>query len=226
MIIDNTYFKGEIYIPHAKPSVNDAVTGVEQDIISFINEYANDCLVKCLGQELRDELVDNLDETSLTWVDALANVKWDYLVNGLTYVDPNTGVQVKWRGLRFKSNVFGNGEYDKSLLAYYTYFYYEKDDYITRATLGSFVEESTAGAVAVPPNDKAVNAWNKFVDLAQGKDSYKVIKQTTLGPAIDYSGQSREVSLYKFIEDQNTIAANTYANFDPKVWTKMNLFNL
>ena len=43
MIIDNTYFIDEIYISHAKPSITDDVTQVENDIMNFIDEYSRDC---------------------------------------------------------------------------------------------------------------------------------------------------------------------------------------
>ena len=39
MIIDNTYFVNEIFIPHAKPSVTDSVTGVAEAMISYIDMY-------------------------------------------------------------------------------------------------------------------------------------------------------------------------------------------
>jgi len=45
MIIDNTYFKGELYIPHAKPGITDDVTEVDGAIINFINEYVASVLL-------------------------------------------------------------------------------------------------------------------------------------------------------------------------------------
>ena len=61
MIIDNTYFKGEIYIPHAKPSVVSVGDGVSDEIITFINEYEKEALLSCLGFQLYKEFVSNID---------------------------------------------------------------------------------------------------------------------------------------------------------------------
>lgn len=224
MIIDNTYFKGEIYIPYAKPGITDSVTGVENDIISFINEYSENCLFKSLGPNLFADLKLNLDPNDPTWVDPLADQKWDDLVNGKQYTDPATNLTAVWKGIRYINNSDGV-TYDRSFLAYYTYFYYEKKEYVTRSGIGH-EQEKAHNAITVTPTNKVVHAWNKFVSLVQGDDVKDEVILNSFGFGIDYYSGNNEVSLYKFINDSNTISEGTYANFKPKLWKKMNTFNL
>ena len=61
MIINTTYFKGDIYLPHAKPGISDSITDVESKVVDFINEYEQDCLEKCLGIRLATEVFNKLD---------------------------------------------------------------------------------------------------------------------------------------------------------------------
>jgi hypothetical protein len=240
MIIDNTYLKGEIYIPHAKPGIKDSVTGVETEVISFISEYANDCLFKCLGPQLHADLLLNLDENETTWVDALADAKWNDLVNGKEYVDPVSNLNVVWKGIRY-TNLFNGSVYDRSFLAYYVYFFYEKKDYVTRAGIGH-QEEKPSNATLTTPTQKVVNAWNKFVTHVQGDDVQPVNIYSNSGLllhsinggninsikgiGLDYFKGNSETSLYKFIEDSNIISEGTYANFKPKFWTRINQFGI
>jgi hypothetical protein len=224
MIIDNTYFKGEIYIPHAKPGISDDVVGIDSEVISFINEYAKDCLFKCLGPQLYADLELNLDSNEASWIDALADQKWDDLVNGKSYTDPSSNLDVVWKGIRY-INIFGGTEYDRSFLANYVYFYHEKKEYVTRSGVGHETEKAH-NAEAVTPTNKVVNAWNKFVELVQGVEDKKIFVKEYFGTGIDFYQNNEGVSLYKFINDSNKISDGTYANFKPKSWKKMNQFNL
>lgn len=224
MIINNTYFKGEIYIPHAKPGISDTTTGVKDDIIGFINTYSKDCLIKCLGPQLFNDLFLNLDRNEDSWVDHLSDQKWDELVNGKDYVDPSTHLNVTWNGIRYES-VKDSGNYDFSFLAYYTYFFYEKKEYITRSGVGHEIEEAN-NAKTVSPTHKVVNAWNKFVTLVQGEDLKENYLFFEKGIGVDYFNESQNVSLYKFIKDSNIINEGTYNNFRPKNWKMINEFGL
>ena len=224
MIIDNTYFKNEIYIPHAKPSVTDSVTAVEGDILDFINEYARQCLLSCLGRQLFYEFEKELDPAQANGLKAGADAKWNALLNGLEYQNP-ADETVVWRGIRWKSKP--TGEYDRSLLAYYTYFYYEKHDYVTRSDVGH-VQENAKNAWSVNPREKVVNAWNKFVDLAQGKQfsPQPIVKWGGL-VGVDYaSNYTGDVSLYEFINDQNALTEDKYAGFSGRAWERLNSVGL
>ena len=224
MIIDTTYFKGDIYIPHAKPGISNPATGVSVDVIDFINQYASECLFDCLGPQLYEDLKLNLDSNETSWVDALADAKWDELVNGKTYTDPNSGLEIIWRGIRYISD-FEGSTYDKSFLANYVYFFYEKKEYITRSGTGH-EKENAHNAETVTPTHKVVNSWNKFVSLVQGDEAPELLYGEYIGYGIDHYVGGSKVSLYKFINDSNEIAENTYANFNPKTWRKMNQFNV
>ena len=224
MIIDNTYFKGEIYIPHAKPSISDSVTGVDDQLLLFISEYAEDCLLKCLGPQLLEDLKLNLDSGEASWVDPLADAKWDDLVNGKSYTDPSTGLTVKWKGIRWTADFDATNTY-KSFLANYVYFFYEKKSHETRSDNG-IVQEESKNAEVVSPINKVVDSWNKFVNDVQGEfGNEKVILKPAHGVGVDYFSGGSKVSLYKFIDDMNAISENTYANFTPKNWGRMNKFD-
>jgi hypothetical protein len=224
MIIDNTYFKGEIYIPHATPMVTDQVTGVDNKIQDFIWDYVYECLFKSLGSILLNEFIGELDGDNANGLVTGADAKWDNLLNGHTYNDPQTGKAVVWRGLRFKSTSKSN--YDRSLLAYYVYYHYESNDFITRSDIGN-QQEQGKNAIAIIPNQKVVKAWRKFVYLVQGESVSPRIIERPFGYGIDYYSQGdEEVSLYKFIEDQNEIVEDTYAEFNPKTWTNINEFGI
>lgn len=225
MIIDNTYFKCEIYIPHAKPSISDNVSKVDEEILLFISEYAENCLLECLGPQLLEDLKLNLDQNESSWVDALADDKWDRLVNGYEYTDPNTGLTVKWKGIRWKADFDTTNTY-KSFLANYVYFFYERKSYTTRANNG-IVKEESSNAESVSPIGKVVDSWNKFVNTVQGKyGNESIVIKEGAGVGIDYFTGGSEVCLYKFIEDMNAISENTYANFTPKKWSRLNKFDI
>lgn len=225
MIIDNTYFKGDIYIPHAKPSITDSITGVDDEIIAFINEYARECLYQSLGPVLFAELDDNLDSTQPDGLSIAADAKWDELLNGTTYVDPVSGETLVWRGIRYKSNPAG--EYDKSFLANYVYFYYERNAYITRTDAGH-VKENSKNSFNVAPTLKVTTAWNKFVDAVQGKEN-KPRHNVKYGLLlVDYYDpeQNLDVSMKKFINDSNEIEANKYMGYSPRTWNRLNRFGI
>jgi len=227
MIIDNAYFIDEIFIPHAKPSVTDSVTDVSQDIVSFIEVYSQEALLKCLGYALFKEFSANLDATKPNGLITSADAKWDRLLNGTEYVDPS-GKTVYWKGIRFKSA----GTYNKSFLADYTYYFYEKSDDEDRVGVGN-VKQQSKNAVVVSKTPKVVAAWRRFVKAVQGESvqpgiTYKGYQRYHGGISvgIDYYGQNQEVSLYKFIKDTNATTANTYQSFDPHYFRTINQFGI
>lgn len=225
MIIDNTYFIGEIYIPHAKPSITDAVTEVGGEVKLFIETYVPKCLSRTLGPQLFRELENVLDPSQPSGIDLAAEAKWDALLNGTEYTDPSTGDTVVWRGIRFKSSPLS--EYNKSFLANYVYFFYEKNDHITRSDIGHQMEDGKNSRTVVP-GIKVTDAWNTFVDLVQGADYRPSLISKGGMPGIDWynSEANQEISLYKFIKDSNIILNNTYSNFRPTILSRINAFGL
>ena len=223
MIIDNTYFIGELYLPHAKPSITDGVTGVDTKVLRFIDEYEEDCLIKILGYNLYVLLQAELDSAQPNKLDPGADAKWNDLVNGKTYVDPYTNKNVIWKGLRYKS--VSNNTYDRSLLANYVYYYYEQNEYITTTNVGDVINIAK-NAITMDPSLKTVNAWNRFVDMVQGEEDEENVVMTHYGLGLDYYRGDGRVSLYKFIEDSNTITNDTYPDFNPKTWRRVNQFGI
>jgi len=224
MIIDNTYFIGSLYIPHANPSISDDVEAVESDVTEFINDYTREALIKCLGYQLFKELEDELDPTQANGLDSGAAAKWNDLLNGKEYTDPSSSLTVYWRGIRYKS--ISTGDYNRSFLANYVYFYYEQDDYVTRSDVGHAIEVAKNAEIVAPTN-KVVKAWRTFVKLVQGEETIPQSYDKLGMFGVDwYSQGGAEVSLYKFINDSNQIVEDTYAEFTPKVWNNINQFGI
>ena len=223
MIINNSYFKGDIYIAHAKPGITDSVTGVTLDINSFIDSYENEALMKCLGYSLSREFIAVLNSEKSNGLIVGADSKWDDLLNGKEYTDPN-GVLVKWEGIRRKTTT--STKYDKSFLADYVFFFYEQNEEIVRGGTG-FGKPKAKNMRMTTSTPKVVKAWNRFVELVQGTDQKpNVVQKYGIPIGIDWYGGGQQITLYKFINDMNSIAPDTYAKFNPKSWKTMNQFGI
>lgn len=227
MIVNGAYFIGDIYLPYAKPGVTSGVSDVENDIKIFINEYEVECLEKCLGLSLFNEFADNLDTTESDYIKDGSDTKWNQLLNGHSYTNPN-GDEVVWKGIRRKTKELGvddSDEYNKSFLADYIYFFHEKSNFVKRAGIGQ-VKIDGANSTEADPTHKAVKAWNRFVETVQGevKPNIYVKSGQFGGGAVDwFTGQDNgKVTLYRFIEDMNQLQENTYPNFKPKNWSLIN----
>jgi len=238
-IVNNTYFKNEIYIAHAKPGIADAVTEVESKVNDFINEYEQDCLIKSLGVLLANEFFSKLDSSRPNFIKEGEDAKWDELLNGKTY--EKEGKTVVWKGIRIKSKSLGDelqgGLPDVSFLANYIYFFYESNFFITRGNAGSGSNKS-ANMETIVPNQKVVKAWNKFVQMVQGgvfNSSYpnfegnyfeKEGRFGGLGVSFYNEDEMLNVPMYKFISDMNELLEGAYADFSPKQWSFMNQFGI
>lgn len=226
MIVKTSFFKGEIYIPHSVPSVTDNVLGVESSLAHFIMEYERECLIKLLGYHLAIEFISQLDDATSSGIIAGGDVKWDELLNGKTYSDANSGLEKQWRGLRYKS-AESHTEPDVSLLAYYIYYFYESNDFITRGDTGNQVEDAK-NATRVLPTQKVTKAFNKFIGFAQRGyfNATSDVYFGGLGVDYQYNEQGGETSLYSFIDDMNDFTVDTYENFNPKKWVNRNQFGI
>jgi hypothetical protein len=212
MIIDNTYFKGEIYLPFSAPSVSDDIKRTEEDVTEFINDYSRDVLLKSLGTTLFIELESQLDDTEENGLIDGADSKWDELLNGKVYTNPE-GEDVIWRGIRYKSK--STSVYNRSFIANYVYVYHESNSFITRSEIGNQIQMGKNGETVVP-NQKVVKSWSKFVKLVQGDE---VKPNIVRGCGVDYfNAGGSDVSMYKFINDSNNLVEDTYIGFNPKTW--------
>ena len=217
MIIDNSYFVNEIFIPHAKPSISDDVTAVSADITSFIDTYSKECLIKCLGYALFKEFSEQLDFSKPNGLKDGANAKWDKLLNG----------HEEWKGIRYKTT----SEYNKSFLADYVYYFYEKSEDDDRVGIGN-VKQSGKNSTLVSKTPKVVAAWRRFFNAVQGGQYFPSIYTMTMpvlgvnGFGIDWLAQSEEMTLYKYIKDTNTATPDTYVAFKPFSFTNANQFGI
>ena len=239
MIVKTSFFKNQIYLPHAKASITDSVTDVETKLENFIDVYEKDALQKCLGR-LSLELFDNLDSSEPTLIKAGSDSKWDWLVNGHDYTN-SKGLNYRWRGLREFRVELGyvepdeapeEIEYNYSFLAEYIYFFYEQNDFISRTDAGD-AKVKAANATMRDPSFKVVEAYRRFVKAVQGDNHYRNsgFKSGFLGGSyVDYRGHGDEfnVCLYQFINDMNGIEPldsygnKFYHNFNPKSWEMIN----
>ncbi len=198
MIIDSSYFIGEIYLSQvgegASKHVND-----EDELQVFIDEYEPDILKKALGRKLYDAFDAELNADGT--IKGTADPKWGRLLNGHTYT--KDGIDHYWRGITEK-----HGKYRKSFIAYYVYYHYVKDDVTQTTTQGTVKSqaENASPATAVP---KLTNAWRKFHEWYYG-NSDNVTGKAYWDRGVyveDYftgTQNTKEVSLYEFLTDNKT----------------------
>lgn len=217
MIVDNTYFVNELYIPNAKPSVTSDITTVQSELNSFINKYERDCLIRCIGYTLYAELVSMLDLAETTLIKTGSDAKWDDLVNGKVYTI--NGKSLQWRGLRFK-NIETDLKPNRSFIANYIYWFYEQDADVLRAGIGN-VQGKAKNAERVSAAPKVSRAWNEMVKMICGEEENPRVLINTFGRVgVDYYVSNNEVDLYKFIKDSNLNTPDTYVGFTPTYWNK------
>jgi len=214
MIITNEYFKGEIYISVAKPSLTAENTSSEE-FKGYVEQYSFDCFVDVFGAMLAEEFAGEVDETQTNLLKVGADAKWDNLLNGQTYVDPE-GNTVRWRGIRFR-NV--PTETYKSLVAFYIYFQYKGKNQ-TSSTANGEVKAQTKNSIPADANPKIVNAYNKFLDFIQPKQTGPTVIYRNMGIGLDYYNAETDyyITLSRFIKDANLLSEDTYANYAPKVF--------
>lgn len=200
MIIDNTYFQqGELYLPNAKNVNADAGTSTTQvpKINVFIDVSVRELLINALGVDNYNTLKGIIDANTLN---DPGNEKWKALVEGEDYTDQH-GNKLRWDGLQGFSKT-------NSVLAYYTYCKYLRDEDVIYTTTGT-VKDVSKNAVSVSATPKYVNAWNKFMKLYQG--GYQYVDTPRL--IVNYRGefgfdyyQQKEgvfVSLMQYVFDKN-----------------------
>lgn len=222
MVIDNTYFIDEIFIPHAKPSVTDSVVGVQNSILSFIGTYASECLVKCFGYKMFKEFSEELDSTKENFLKDAADVKWDRLLNGYEYTDAK-GELSYWKGIRWKSML--DKPYNKSFLADYVYYYYERSEDDDRAGVGNVKQESKNSTIQ-PKAPKVIYAWRRFFAAVQGFDAEPVFISNSFGVGVDWLSCSQEKTLYQFIMDMNELDSTNFPYFKPFMFKNKNRYGI
>jgi len=107
------------------------------------------------------------------------------------------GMNCFWRGL-----IFEEAEVKKSLIAYYTFHHC-----IVNGNNNTGIQKEKSSDERNLIKRLYVKSWNDFVEM------------TVLG-------NNGLVSLYQFIEDMNAINSDTYQNFNPTSFKKMNIFSI
>jgi hypothetical protein len=224
MIINNAYFVGDIYIPQAKPSITDEVVDSGNHFPVLRDKLVDECLFKCLGERLYELLIAELDITRANGLKEASDTKWDRLLNGHKYTPSGGDSNITWRGIRYKTaNI-----YNQSFLAYYVYFFHERKRYLDMANVASASEKPVNDDMYASISNRAVEAWNNFVTLVQGKGTTRelVYHDKTGYVGYDYYQGNDRVTLYKFIKDMNDISEDYYPGFNGQKWELMNKFGI
>ncbi len=148
MIIDATYFIGEVSIP------NTGATAVSQQLNFFIEKYERELMGSILGKQLYDDLLAGLALTPTV------DQKWLDLKKGVVYTDLN-GRETYWKGL-----VTQSPSAKESLIAQYVYYWFVRNNATQTSGIGE-VKAGSENAVNVSPAFKMVQAYNAMVCWSQ-----------------------------------------------------------
>jgi hypothetical protein len=215
-IIDSTYFtKGWTFIPNNK-NLNAEPVGspsAQSEIDFFIEVYEPDLLLNSLGVTLYDELQTEIDNTPSTqkWIDLIDGK--DYAINGKTK---------RWNGLK--------GANTQSLIAFYVYCQYLRNDNSTYLTTG--IAQNTANnAERSDPTPKFVKSWTRFLEQYQGNGynyGYPTVIANRSGMVgLDYYGQDNiEVNMFQYLTDQNTLTPTDFPDFEFKFYETYNTMGI
>jgi hypothetical protein len=175
-VIDKTYFENEpLFIPNAIQATDYQEPTAVNAVDVAIARYEKLLLVEALGIVQYDALIAALTETSGKWYDML---------NGKIY---NGKV---WAGLKNEN----------SLIAYYVYYHYLKNDRMQYTTVG-LERSASKNATAINPTEKLTEVWNDFVRMYghegnEGWFYYPAFYWSCTEPRTE-----SYVSLYKFLSD-------------------------
>lgn len=194
MIIERSYFIGEIHIPNSQNlEPNSDVVGNGSDLDLFIEKHERSILIKCLGYGLFRKFESQLDSSKSNGLKDDTSEEWDDLLNGKDYI--KNGQPCFWRGL-----TFNDGSLKRSLIAQYIYCEYLRKDSVHYSGTG-FKQEKTKNAVSVSPDMLYVNAFREFHELTEFSCENKDVK-----------------SLYDFLSDHK----ENYENWKPERFENQN----
>jgi hypothetical protein len=145
MIIDSTYFKGDISLPNLDSSWNS------ENLNNFITKYEKIILMDLLGSDLYLKYIAGIAAVTpdVIWTNLRDGCEYTVDYNGSDYI-------VKWEGLKNSDKI--------SLLSYFTYFYLVKDGHISLGGVSTSVNK-TQNSETISPIKKLVNAWNQGVEI-------------------------------------------------------------
>lgn len=138
-LITTDYFVLDINVPN--------VSGTYANISDYIDRYEPEILRRLLGETLYQDVAAYDAETSSQAIIDLVAGK-DYTVGDYT---------VSWKGLINTTDYI-------SLIAYYVYYWYVRDQVSRLATTG-FVSSKSENASNAAPNIKLAEVWHKMREL-------------------------------------------------------------
>lgn len=195
MIINSSYFVGDIYLPQVGSGASRLVNN-EDSLKNFIYEYEPRILKLGLGRRLYQEFDAELQNNGT--IKATADQKWSDLLVGKEYTKDST--QYYWRGIVEK-----HGTLNKSFISYYVYYWYVRDGVAQKTTLGvvDAKAKNAKGASAIPT---LTHAWREFHSWYSGADDYFNGRfGTRNGVYVEdwFNGRdnTKEVSLYQYLSD-------------------------
>lgn len=208
MITSRSYFKGSLRIANVLDTApNSNLVGNSAIADLDIVKYEREALIKLFGYTLYKEFKSKFDiDSNGLWTlkAAESGSKWDDLLNGKEYT--LNGNTVYWKGLVYTDSDESGATPDQSLLAYYIYAMFVRDEEFSHAGIG-FQAEQAQAADRVSSRSKYAWAYNEFVRMVEFSDN-------------------RERSLYDFISDMNAETADTYAEWDYETFNYVNRFGL
>ena len=203
MIIDPSYFVGEIHISQVGASASKIVNN-NTLIERFIDQYEVEFINKAIGRIKAKEFFDNIDPLSGN-VNADADIKWHHLMDGYNYTFCDR--DYCWRGLRYSSGVL-----NLSVIAYYVYYRYMTDNIIQKSTMGMVRPdaENALNGSTVPTLTRAwrnMIEWYGDVNIGYGNYQYPTITYKHRGYILDYAGRhyDSDVSLYQFLTHNDDV---------------------
>lgn len=149
-LIDYTYFKGDINLPA------QLLTGLTPRIDFYIAKYEKEALMSLFGYDLYKDLKSQIDS-----LPQIFSTKWNAFVRGDEYVMGS--YTKKWDGLI--------NDDKSSLLAYYVYYNYLRDNVTSYETIGA-VTGLGENSSRVAADGLIIAAYNRYIDLRQEAIEY------------------------------------------------------
>lgn len=221
MIIDKTYFKGNLNIPNVQENLVPLGDrqGNQVNLDEYILKYEKKVMTDALGYEAYKSFIESFDTNG----DVLpgADQRWKDLIDGKEYTSQDGTLQ-KWEGLRYTL-----GTFKYSLIADYVFTIFLNDTSRTFAGTG-MVKEQSRTAETETSIPRIAEAWNEFVKKYQGEGTdgeYPVVTRSRGLISIDYSHRNwadSEISMYRFLVENES----DYADVKFRFYNTTNSFGL
>lgn len=202
MIINDTYFVGELHLSQVGASASTKVNN-NTKFQYLVDEYEVELMEFALGKILSKEFFEQFESNGS--LKAAADVRWSNLLNGETFTQD--GCTYHWQGLRNE-----RGSLKRSLIAYYVYCKYLESEKEQISTMG-VVKPLSENAKIASILPKYTRAWRKLLEW-YGDCDYLYFPRITVkrrGTIYDYSSSGSDysdLSLYNYLSLKKDIFSN------------------